>query len=373
MDCPTLTWTLCEVVEAAVLGLDAVLVAVACPVHSVHPPVCGETVQVSALTAFPWTTSRHQKVLGQRGDSQQNAGKLHRGSHPQGASHWNRWLKFLILKDFSWSPSRPYFSWPETVGIPVQPESAKTTLCHGGTCDLKFLCLSPVSGPLLSSPSETGLQGDLKNRTLHSCSDQTNMTTTLCPLLLFLSLCMCVFTSEHLPPVLCAREETGAKGGESLHCFACYVLPLSCLSHLCSSCLPLPSLLPSPWRISPALPASPGRPLPPHSLKWKRGMRPLGRPPSDCARGAPLSSPLSVLRVVFVLVFSLSAPINISSDSHHNQPRECSPRYGNKSPVVRPLVWTLLPLLPCETGPESRQGSGEVPWIVLTVQQVKQQ
>lgn len=50
---PTLTWTLCEVVEAAVLGGDAVLVAVARPVHPVHPPVRGETAQVSALAAVP--------------------------------------------------------------------------------------------------------------------------------------------------------------------------------------------------------------------------------------------------------------------------------------------------------------------------------
>ncbi len=50
---PPLTWALCEVVEAAVLGPDAALVAVACPIHTVHPPVGGQAAQVSAPAAFP--------------------------------------------------------------------------------------------------------------------------------------------------------------------------------------------------------------------------------------------------------------------------------------------------------------------------------
>lgn len=49
----SLTWALCEVVEAAVLGPDAAVVAVACPVHTVHPPISGQTAQVSAPAAFP--------------------------------------------------------------------------------------------------------------------------------------------------------------------------------------------------------------------------------------------------------------------------------------------------------------------------------
>ena len=53
----SLTWTLGEVVEAAVLGPDAALVTVALPVHAVHPPVGGGTAQVSAPAAFPRTTA----------------------------------------------------------------------------------------------------------------------------------------------------------------------------------------------------------------------------------------------------------------------------------------------------------------------------
>ena len=80
---PSLTWALCEVVEAAVLGPDAALVAVARPVHSVHPPVSGETAQVSAPAAFPRTTPGRRLPQSGNHHQQQQAGKLHRGSHPE--------------------------------------------------------------------------------------------------------------------------------------------------------------------------------------------------------------------------------------------------------------------------------------------------
>lgn len=59
----SLTWTLCEVVKAAVFSSDAAFITVACAVHTVHPPVSGQTVCVSASAALPWTTSTHQVVL----------------------------------------------------------------------------------------------------------------------------------------------------------------------------------------------------------------------------------------------------------------------------------------------------------------------
>lgn len=80
----SLTWALCEVVEAAILGPDAAFIAVACPIHTVHPPVSGRTAHVSAAAAFPRTTPRHQVVLSQSRNHQQQAGKLHRGSHHEG-------------------------------------------------------------------------------------------------------------------------------------------------------------------------------------------------------------------------------------------------------------------------------------------------
>lgn len=80
----SLTWTLSEVVEAAVLGPDAVLVAVACPINAVHPPIGGQTAQVSSPAAFPRTTSSRQLVLSQSRKHQQQTGKLNRGSHHGG-------------------------------------------------------------------------------------------------------------------------------------------------------------------------------------------------------------------------------------------------------------------------------------------------
>ena len=75
----SLTWALCEVVKAAVLGPDAALVAVARPVHPVHPPVGGQAAQVSAAAALPRTASWHHPS--KSGDHQQQTRKLYRGSH----------------------------------------------------------------------------------------------------------------------------------------------------------------------------------------------------------------------------------------------------------------------------------------------------
>lgn len=195
-----------------------------------------------------------------------------------GTSHWS-WLKIeLLSRKYLCLLLGPTFchSWPGTVWIPVQPRSAETALCRGGTCDLKFLCVSPVSGPQRSSPSETGLQSNVKNTTLHSCSDQTNMTTTLCPFF-FCSFALSLFLCSHLSPSLLSTVQ-GRRQGLREGRASIVLPPVSCLSLAFLTCVPLvyplPSLLPSPWRISPAplrsaLPASPGRPLPPHSLKWK--------------------------------------------------------------------------------------------------------
>lgn len=208
--------------------------------------------------------------------------------------NWLR-IEFLILKYFL-SPPRPYFF------LLMIKDGLNTSSAWVGQ-DYALLRghlwpkipVSPVSGPLLSSPSETGLEHNLKNRTLHSCSDQTNMTTILCPLLLFLSLCVHIGA----PPssLLC-------KGGDGLREGRASIVlpPTSCLSLAFLTCVPLvypfPLSCPLPeefLQLCSALPASPGRPLPPHSLKWERGMQPLGRPPSDCAKG-----PRWVLRWTFL-------------------------------------------------------------------------
>lgn len=78
-----LTWTLCEVVEAAVLGGDAAHVAVARPVHAVHPPVGGGAAQLSASAALSRAAPRHRPDAAQR-QQQQEAGGLGRGSHRRG-------------------------------------------------------------------------------------------------------------------------------------------------------------------------------------------------------------------------------------------------------------------------------------------------
>lgn len=78
-----LTWALCEVVEAAVLGRDAANVTVARPVHAVHPPVGGGAAQLSASAALSCTAPRHQLDATQS-QQQQQAGGLGLGSHRRG-------------------------------------------------------------------------------------------------------------------------------------------------------------------------------------------------------------------------------------------------------------------------------------------------
>lgn len=131
------------------------------------------------------------------------------------------------------------YSWPERSDYRfslTRPRlrSATGALVTWNSC-VCLLCPAPCSLPLqkpvcrLTSRTERAIPAPIRQTWQPYCA-------------LSCSFSLCVFTSEHLPPVHCAREETGAKGGESLHCFASYVLPLSCLSHLCSSCLPRPSL-----------------------------------------------------------------------------------------------------------------------------------
>lgn len=109
-----LTWALCEVVKAAVLGCDAAHVAVTRPVHTVHPPVDGGAAQLSASAALPCTASRHWLDATQRQQQQQQqAGGLGRGSHRRDnrscqTSRWKeerrrkrRSLFLDSLKDFS--------------------------------------------------------------------------------------------------------------------------------------------------------------------------------------------------------------------------------------------------------------------------------
>lgn len=328
MASPALTWALCEVVEAAILGLDAVLVAVASRVHSVHPPVCGETVQVPAVAAFPWATSRHQKVLGQREDSQQNAGKLHRGSHPRGRhaeACGLTWGWVLDLKRVYLLGPTFCYSWPGEVWILVQSKPAKTTLCHRGPCDLKFLCPSPVSGPLLPSPSETGLQSNLKNRTLHSCPDQTNMTSILFPVSRFL--CVCSHLSTSLQSTVQGRRQGVREGWAAivlLPTFSLSLLPFSPVFNL---------FTPSLYSTSSALFCQPCPAALCHPTAWNES--------EECDHlaglqaivpGGPLSSPLSVLRAMFgFFFFFYSCNLYIRKDSHHSQRSECSLCCGSRS------------------------------------------
>lgn len=79
-----LTWALGEVVEAAVLGPDAAFIAVACAVHSVHPPVGGGAAQVSASATFSRATPGHQTAHSESRNHQQETRQLHRGSHHEG-------------------------------------------------------------------------------------------------------------------------------------------------------------------------------------------------------------------------------------------------------------------------------------------------
>lgn len=78
-----LTWTFCEVVEAAVPGPRAALVAVARPVRAVHPPAGGQTAQVSAPAASAGTAPGHRVVPAQGGERHQQTRERHRGSHPE--------------------------------------------------------------------------------------------------------------------------------------------------------------------------------------------------------------------------------------------------------------------------------------------------
>lgn len=123
----SLTWAFGEVVEAAVLGPHTALVAVACPVGTVHPPVRGQTAQVSASAAFPRTTPRHQVVLPQSGNHQQQTGKLHGGSHPEGGSGQTlegKLYSLLVLAEYSLSGPTLHLphSWPweGEAGSPTQ-------------------------------------------------------------------------------------------------------------------------------------------------------------------------------------------------------------------------------------------------------------
>lgn len=246
MASPALTWTLCEVVEAAVPGLDAVLVAVASRVHSVHPPVRGETAQVPAVAAFPWATSRHQKVLGQREDSQQNAGKLHRGSHPRGhhaEACGLTWDWVLDLKCVL-SPRSYFLLLMTRRGLNTSSVQAGQdyTLPQGPLwpgIPVSVSCVRPPSPfPFRNRSAE---QPKEQNAPFLPRSDKHDFHIVPC-----LSLSPCVFTSEHLPPVHCAREETGGKGGVSLHCFASHILPLSLAFLTCVQ-------LVYPFPLSPAL------------------------------------------------------------------------------------------------------------------------
>lgn len=78
-----LTWALGEVVKAAVPGPDAPVVAVACAIHAVHPPVGGGAARVSASATFSRATPRHQMVPPQSGNHQQQTGQVHRGAHDE--------------------------------------------------------------------------------------------------------------------------------------------------------------------------------------------------------------------------------------------------------------------------------------------------
>lgn len=154
-----------------------------------------------------------------------------------------------------------------------------------------------------------------------------------------LSRSLCVFTSEHLPPVHCAREETGGKGGVSLHCFASHILPLSLAFLTCVQ-------LVYPFPLSPAL-----------SLKNSTSSalfcqpcpaalcHPTARNESEecdhlaglqaIVPGGPLSSPLSVLRAMFGFFPSTFISVKILiTVSDQNVPF-----------AVGPGVWPTLHLL----------------------------
>lgn len=104
---------------------------------------------------------------------------------------------------------------------------------------------------------------------------------------LVLSLSVCSHLSTSLQSTVQGRRQGLREGRASI-----VLPPMSCLSLAFLTCVPFvyPFPLSCPLleeflQLCSALPASPGHPVPPHSLKWKQGMRPLGRPPSDCARG----------------------------------------------------------------------------------------
>lgn len=199
-----LTWAICEVVKAAVLGPDAVLITVACPIHPVHPPVSGETAQVSASAAFAQTTTWHD-IVSQ--SSYQQTGELHKRSHHELVRLEDKpcssTLSYELLQEavkHIFLCSFPLLSHSTSVMImrgrgwntrSAQPSPARSLPCHRIPCDLEFLCPDPLF------TCKIGLQRNLQYQT--TTSDRKTFSLMLCvhPLSLSLSL----FPAEHLPAV----------------------------------------------------------------------------------------------------------------------------------------------------------------------------
>ena len=250
---PSLTWTLGEVVEAAVLGPDAAVVAVALPVHTVHPPVGGGTTQVSAPAAFARTPAWHQVVLGQCRNQQQQTDKLLRGSHHHerggggssqrstpGVKHRPPWfpLRLLLFWDCVYSHRRPSLTLSRT--WPWEGEFGNTSPATlGRDCAVPQ---EPLWPGIPASSLSVSLQkpSDLQSRAPHPSSDHQTVSHVVCVCVLPLSLPPRSNLSTSLQSITHTGGDNEGEGGVSRSVFSLlFSLSLSLPLSLFLTCLPL--------------------------------------------------------------------------------------------------------------------------------------
>lgn len=121
----------------------------------------------------------------------------------------------VLLLSCSWP-------WEGEVGIPVQPNSARTELCHRSPCDLEFLCPSSVSSPSVS------LQKQVCNATYSTKHPIPALAFVLCVPAFPQSWCLspCSQLSTSLQSITLGRRRWGQGRGE----LVMHALP----SRLCS-------------------------------------------------------------------------------------------------------------------------------------------
>lgn len=129
----------------------------------------------------------------------------------------------VLLLSCSWP-------WEGEVGIPAQPNPARTELCHRSPCDLEFLCPSPVSSPSVS------LQKQVCNATYSTKHPIPALAFVLCVPAFPQSWCLspCSQLSTSLQSITLGRRRWGQGRGE----LVMHALPSRLCSFFFASFLP---------------------------------------------------------------------------------------------------------------------------------------